>query len=318
MRQDNDSCSRFPGPAIFLIVLGLFFLVVNHIHSTALWWVLSRYWPVILILIGIGRLWDYYWPRNHPEYTARKAGTSTAWIVILILFGGLMFHSRGMAPKDAPSDHLQRNHQHEKKSVELQGAKSVVAHLEMPAGQLEVRGGSAGLLDATFDYNESEGQPQVVYNASGEHGTLEITQHKEHDVHVGNTDNHWDLQLGKNVPIDLTLSMGAGEGNLNLRDVDLSRLTIDQGVGQLELNLTGDRKANLPVEIHGGVGQATIHLPKNIGVVVHAHGGIGSIDVQGLKKVGDEYHNDAYGTSPVTMNLIVNGGIGQIELITEE
>jgi len=52
-------------------------------------------------------------------------------------------------------------------------------------------------------------------------------------------------------------------------------------------------------------------------VEARASGGIGSIDVRGLKHDGDRYTNEAFGKSPATIHLKVEGGIGQIELIEE-
>ena len=49
-------------------------------------------------------------------------------------------------------------------------------------------------------------------------------------------------------------------------------------------------------------------------VRVHATGGIGSISAGGLKSEGDEYVNELYGKSPVTLRLDVAGGVGNIEL----
>jgi hypothetical protein len=47
---------------------------------------------------------------------------------------------------------------------------------------------------------------------------------------------------------------------------------------------------------------------------VRARGGIGEIRAGELKKDGDIYTNDAYGKSPVTLQVEVEGGIGQINL----
>jgi hypothetical protein len=65
------------------------------------------------------------------------------------------------------------------------------------------------------------------------------------------------------------------------------------------------------------VGQANIRLPKNVGVIARASGGIGSISVHGLKHDGDSYTNEAYGKSPATLHLKVEGGIGEIVLTQE-
>ena len=104
--------------------------------------------------------------------------------------------------------------------------------------------------------------------------------------------------------------MGAGEGDLRLRDLDLTNLAVNMGAGRVEVDFTGDRKKDLLADIEGGVGQAVIRLPRKIGVVVHASGGIGTIDASGLKHDGDQYTNDAYGKSPVTIHL---KGVGWTE-----
>jgi predicted membrane protein len=89
------------------------------------------------------------------------------------------------------------------------------------------------------------------------------------------------------------------------------------GAGEVNLDLTGPRKQDLSADIQGGVGKAQIRLPKDIGVRAHAKGGIGSINVHGLTKDGDEYVNAAYGKSSTTIDLNVQGGIGEIDLNQE-
>jgi predicted membrane protein len=111
--------------------------------------------------------------------------------------------------------------------------------------------------------------------------------------------------------------MGAGQGNLHFHDVPLTRLDLNLGAGQVDVDLTGDRKTDLMADIEGGVGQANIRLPKNVGVIAHASGGIGSISAHGLKHDGDSYTNEAYGKSPATIHLKVEGGIGEIVLREE-
>jgi hypothetical protein len=48
--------------------------------------------------------------------------------------------------------------------------------------------------------------------------------------------------------------MGAGQGQLRLRDVSVTRLDLEIGAGQVEVDLTGDRKKDLDADIEGGVG----------------------------------------------------------------
>jgi hypothetical protein len=81
--------------------------------------------------------------------------------------------------------------------------------------------------------------------------------------------------------------------------------------------LTGDRKADLVGDLEGGVGQVTIRLPRKVGVVVRASGGIGAVTAHGMRHDDDEYTNEAYGKTPLTIRLKVQGGVGQITLLEE-
>jgi hypothetical protein len=119
------------------------------------------------------------------------------------------------------------------------------------------------------------------------------------------------------VPLELEIDIGAGRSDLNLANIDLTRLQVNVGAGQANVDLTGERRKDLQAQIHGGVGEAIIRLPKSIGVVATAHGGLGSIDVHGLKNEDGQYVNAAYGKSPNTLRLSVEGGIGHIRLEEE-
>jgi len=207
--------------------------------------------------------------------------------------------------------------QHQSHTVDRQNAKTVRATLELGAGDINLSGGSSHLLESDFEYRSSSGAPRVDYSVSGTTGDLRISQ-DDSDSHIRtSSDNHWTLHFANDIPLEIKIDMGAGHGNLRLRNIDVTRLNLDMGAGQVDIDLTGDRKSDLTADIEGGVGEANIRLPKNVGVIVHASGGIGTIDAHGLKHDGDEYTNDLYGKSPVTIHLKVEGGVGRIVLTQE-
>src|SRR5208282_1320112 len=293
--------------ALILIALGVVFLMANVRPGIDPWRIIFHYWPLILIFIGIGKIFDSFILRDRggPAAVGEISGASIAFIVLIAIFGFALW--RG---------HERNDRMHDQHTVELLGAKTVSADIQMPAGQLTLTGGDTRLLDSDFDYNEEEGKPSVDYNVSGDHGQLNITQEKER-IHFGGTHNTWKLRFGGAEPLDLTLSMGAGQSDLQLRDLNLTRLEVQVGAGQMTLDLGGPRKSNLEAEIKGGVGSATIRLPKDVGVRVRASGGIGTVSTDGLTRDGNDYVNAVYGKTPTSINLTVEGGIGEIVLSEE-
>jgi hypothetical protein len=86
------------------------------------------------------------------------------------------------------------------------------------------------------------------------------------------------------------------------------------GAGKTTVDLTGDYAQGFDASIEGGVGEATVLLPSKVGVKAKAEGGLSTINAKGLKKVGDAYVSNAYGESDVTLNVKVQGGVGEINL----
>jgi hypothetical protein len=301
---------------IVLITVGALILYSNWRPTFDPWPILWTYWPLILIFVGVGKMWDSWQRREHPDAAAGGPSTGAtlgvcAFVIVLV---ALLWHGHGFNRWSGGTVYAM---QHQSRTVDRGDVKDVRATLELGAGDISLSGGASHLLEADFDYRASSGTPKVDYAISGTTGDLRISQ-DDNDVHVRTTsDNHWILHFANDVPLTIKIDMGAGHGNLRLRDIDVTRLNLDMGAGQVDVDLTGDRKSDLTAEFEGGVGEANIRLPKNIGVIAHASGGIGTIDAHGLHHDGDEYTNGMYGKSPVTIHLKVQGGVGRI-VLTEE
>jgi len=205
----------------------------------------------------------------------------------------------------------------ESRTVDLKGAKTAQVNVEMGAGELHMRGGAAGLMDGDFAYNSADGKPEVAYEVNGARGTLNVRQ-RDHNHTLGPNRKHlWELRLNEDVPMDLSVKVGAGEGRLELGNLSLHSLDIEMGAGELKLDLTGHPRNDIDVRVRGGVGEATVRLPRRARLEVEAHGGIGEITARGLTKRGDLWVNEPSGDSAATMHVSVNGGIGGINLICE-
>jgi hypothetical protein len=203
----------------------------------------------------------------------------------------------------------------ESQSIDLENAQSVRAKLRMGAGELNLTGGADALMEADFAYNVADWEPEVDYEVSGDTGELIVEQGSGEDIPLGGeARNEWDLRFNDDVPIDLSVEMGAGESDLDLDSLTLSGLDLQMGAGETTVDLTGSYERDIAATIEGGVGEATVQLPSEIGVRVNAEGGLGQINAEGLQREGDAYVNDAYGDSDVTLDVDVRGGVGQINL----
>ena len=303
---------------LLLIGFGALLLLWRWLPNFDPWPSLWRYWPLLLILVGAGMIWDRAQRRDDPARApAFPIGSTLGTIAFLLIFAFLLWHGRAYAR------HSWRNmsvgsgsHSHQTQVVDLKGAKAVHMTVHLPAGQLSLQGGSDRLMEGDFYQGAAWSTPSVDYSVEGDVGELSISQ-ESGDHFGGNSDNTWKLRVSDKVPLELKVDIGAGRSDLDLAKIDLTRLELNIGAGQANVDLTGERVKDLRAEIHGGVGEAIVRLPRNVGVIATAHGGLGSIDVHGLKEEGGEYVNAAYGKSPNTLRLTVEGGIGHIRLVQE-
>lgn len=296
------------GPFV-LIGLGLLLLFSSLRSNWSSWEVIWRYWPVLLIAWGVGKLWDHLRAPATEEGAAptRFSGGELALALALLVLVALALTRHYVAE---PAGHY-----HFEQTVQAQGAQAVHAEIALGAGELAVAGGAASLLEADCDYSRPSRKPQVTYRVSGTDGELEVRQPSSDQVEFGTGgQNHWTLRFNNQIPLDLTVQMGAGTGRMDLAGLDLTHLRIEGGVGTVTVDMSGDWKHSLDGRISGGVGTVTVRLPQTVGVRVEASGGLGAINAPGFARDGDAYVNGAYGKSPITLSLQVEGGLGTINL----
>jgi|SRR5215470_812276 len=301
---------------ILLIAFGALILLRHAMPDFDPWPILGHYWPLILIFVGAGMIWDR--SRRPPDPSQPQPfpiGTTLGTLLFIVLIVLLMWHSRAFA---GPGRHfVSLSRAHHNQIIEAKGVKALKMSIKMPAGDLRMSGGAQQALEADFSYGGSWIVPSIDYSVNDGVGELDISQGSGNNL-VVNSDNTWNLKLNDSIPLDLEIDVGAGRGEFHFAKVDLMRLELNIGAGQADVDLSGERAKDLEAEIQGGVGQATIRLPRNVGVVAEVHGGLGSIDAHGLKEEEDgRYVNEAYGKSPSTIHLTVQGGIGSIKLQQE-
>jgi N-terminal domain of toast_rack, DUF2154 len=204
----------------------------------------------------------------------------------------------------------------ETQSVDRASASTARVQIQFPAGELKVEGGASSLMDASFRYNVSDWQPQIKYSENGAQGDLLVSQPGDDKLPVGGgLVNEWTIQLADDVPLDLTIITGAGNSELNLGALDLTKLDIQTGAGVTNVDLNGTWQHDLDVSIEGGVGELTVNLPASMGVRVNKETALVNVSADGLLVDGNGYVNRAYGTAPYTLTLKLQAGIGSVVLV---
>jgi hypothetical protein len=205
----------------------------------------------------------------------------------------------------------------ETQSIDEGSASAARVQIEFPAGELKVEDGATSLMEASFRYNVSDWQPQVKYSENDAQGELLVSQTGDDKLPVGGgLVNEWTIQLANDVPLDLSILTGAGNADLDLGVLDLTKLDIQTGAGVTNVNLEGAWQHDLDVSIEGGVGELTVNLPSEMGVRVEMETALVNVTANGLIVDGNGYVNKAFGTAPYTLNLKLQAGVGSVVLVS--
>lgn len=208
-----------------------------------------------------------------------------------------------------------RSHSEE---ISLDGAESVQAEILMGAGRLEVNAGTSQLLEGDFTYSYREYTPDIDYRVrSNDVGVLDVKQEDKPGINVTtNYRNEWVLTFNEDVPLELDVTLGAGECDLDLSEINLVDFRLQMGAGEAYVDLDREIDADLEVDIQGGVGELTVVLPADTRLEIDVQGGLGEINTSGLNRDGNAYVSKYSGSGPV-LYVSIKAGIGELNLLVQ-
>jgi hypothetical protein len=205
--------------------------------------------------------------------------------------------------------------QTESRVVELEDAETARVDITMGAGRLRLEGGSRALLEGAFTYNIEEWQPEINYSVSGDTGNLVVQQPAGVDVlpQAGASQYDWNLRLNSQVPMELNVVLGAGEGVLRFGDLNLTGLSLTTGAGSTIVDLRKNWQHDLHAEITGGIGEVTLQLPSRTGVRIETSG-LAVVNAQDLVREGNTYLNQTFGLTDHNLYVTFQVGTGALNV----
>jgi len=190
----------------------------------------------------------------------------------------------------------------EQEDIPLSGAESATVEIIFGAGKLEIEAGTSDqLFSGHFQYNVEQWAPEVTY----EDGVLTIEQRGEDwGIPTANVHNEWELEFSPEIPLEMDIKVGAGEGELDFTGLQLAALDMDLGAGDFDIRF-GKPNAVEMSDLTLDTGASKLEL---IGI---GHAGPEWVRVQ--SGVGD-ITLDFTGAWPRSANVQVTAGVGSVTL----
>jgi hypothetical protein len=317
---------RFLGWGVFLVLVGAIPLAVRAglLTTTQVesWW---RFWPLIIVGIGIGLLLS----RTPFEFLGGLLVAATFGVMIggLLAVGGRGFPATVCDPEGATTPLAGS-------SGMFTGAASV--DLRLDCGVLTVSGGDG--QGWTFGGAANEDRPPRI-EANGTSLRVASPDGAVGVPFVGRRDA-WDVTLPRDIPVSLSVQVNAGSATVAPGAAQLRAVEVQLNAGQATIDL-GEVSTIDSIDVQGNAGSASITLPAvsltgrfqvNAGAVEFcAPPGVAlrirtgdnpvaayDFDGQGLVRSGTTWESPDFATADVRIDLRAEANAGSITLNPED
>ncbi len=293
-------------PGLILIGIGLLFVLRNLgiIH----WWTIGslwRFWPLILVVVGINIIF-----RSHPVVT------TVTWLGFFAIVIGFAVTNPATSPWHQQVNMNTTRHQQVDLTVPMDDQwEEGLLTLNVGALKLKLEAEDSELFSVTgFPYqpdfrveDAANGRKKEIYLSTGsvtigmpydEFGESVITLHPALKWHID-------------------AKMGAAATEMDIRDLTVEGLTLDVGAGDFRV-IMSEPTINSRVKINAGASQVVLDVPKEINARIEADNVLSqtSIDGRYWHQQGSTYYSKNYDDAKPFVDISVKMGVGRFEVIS--
>jgi hypothetical protein len=127
--------------------------------------------------------------------------------------------------------------------IKWEGEKHVTVIIDIGAASIDLRRGASGdILNARVEYNPEEVRTDISYDRKGDRGEVYlVSERRDKGLDLDEEDNHWDLEIGDQIPISFEVDVGACDGEFDFTGLRVDGLDMDVGASSIGVDF---RKPN--------------------------------------------------------------------------
>jgi len=257
-------------------------------------------WGVILLLVGGLLLLDEMGFR----FPGGMSPMDLLWPLILILAGAWILFGvfvRGRVET-------------EQASIDLQGAREASLKINHGAGELTIHGGAGGGTLARGSFAGG-----LDHKASKNGDRLEVRMKPARDFvdfpFLGpHTRLDWDVALNGDVPLALTLEVGANKCVADLRDLQVTDLKLATGASDTKITLPA--RGRIRAELEVGAAALEVIVPEGVSARIRGSVGAGDLKVDETRfpHSAGVYQSPDFESAPNSADVNVSGGAASIRI----
>lgn len=286
---------HIPVWGLFLLFLGTVFLLQTfHVLPWSLWGTLWRFWPVLIIIIGLGILLRQYNP------------WLVSGLILLLLLAclGIAIWQHGPSSQNVTSY-----------TEPLDGLQSAQVELELNAAELEVGSltpGAANLVEAASTSESGGGFLKVSLYREGSTGRLYLS--------TARSDGEpWDepegeVKLSRDIPLTMNVRSAVGNLYLDLGELEVTELTMDLDAGNYTIRMPAAGVTS--ARIKADVTNLEIIIPEGTALSLKADTDLSTLEIaeERFPGNGGYYVSSGFASAGNRIEVELESHIGRVQV----
>lgn len=293
--KKSQGAASAPVWGIFLLSLGIIFLLQTlDILPWGLWGTLWRFWPVLIIIIGLGILFRRY----------------NVWLTSLLILA-ILGTSLGIAiwqyRTSSPADMFTESY-----SEPLGGMERAQIEIDFTAGSITIGSlppGSPNLVEA-----DSEVMAVDFYRQDGE-GVLYLSTKPVNRQFWGEDRINWQVNLTRSIPLTINIKSAASNMELNLSDLIVTELQLDIDAANCKLTLPSSASTTY-IYIEVDAANLEIIIPAEVAAKIEADVDLAVLDIDKNRfpESGKYYMSRDFDSAENRVELEIDCAVGRVEV----
>lgn len=291
--------NRAPVWGIILLFVGVLLLLQTlNVLPWSLWDTLWRFWPALIIIIGLGIL-------------LRRANAWLISFIVIVILGaclGTAIWQHGIADTQRstftdnyskPVDSLQTS----RVSINFDAGKMTIANLPI---------NSSNLVEADIEVMNNVSSMQADFQQQGTEGILSL--HSINQQYWPNRGVTWDVKLTPKIPLNLHIESSASSLDLDLGNINLSDFLIDINASSCNLKMPSP-SGILEATVKANAASVNITIPDNADARIQASSNVATLNISNrFIKRGNDYVTANYDDATNRIELTINTNVGTVSI----
>ena len=290
-----------PIGGILLLFLGVVFLLQTlNVLPWGLWGTLWRFWPVLIIIVGLGILLRRY----------------NVWLVSLLILAilgaclGIAIWQEGAPP---PAGVITKNY-----SEPLGSLEHAQIEVNFTAGSITIGSllpGSSNLVEVDSEVRNGHESMKVNFQQQDSEGRLSLSTEQVNRWFWGEGGIGWEVNFTRSIPLAINIESAVSNMELALSELKATELRLDIDAGNCRVKMPSSAGAT-HAYIEVDAANLEVAIPDDVAAKIKADVNLGAFDVDTSRfpKKGDYYISPGFEGAENRVELEINCDIGKVQV----